>query len=243
MKNRGGSRLWDLMGLFYEHFFRHFLPHQKLNQEIIESLKRPASSSVCLLDAGCGPGLLSLKLARRGYYVVGVDRSPEMLKRAQKKKHKENLCNLMFLERNLNIELDLQAHSFHTIFLIHSLYLMDNPKKTLQNLSSTLCKDGEMIMCNPFRKLTFGELAAGGRSFLREVLREKGFHSFILFLLIALAMGALNIVIQQRKKKAYYCWNEDEIKDLLKSCGLKIRWLKKSCLADSHLLLCAVKDR
>lgn len=243
MKNGRGSRLWNLMGLFYEQFYQRFLPQQKLYQEIIENLDKPASSSVFLLDAGCGPGLLSLKLARRGYYVVGIDRSPEMLKRAKKKKHKENLNNLLFLERNLNIGLDLKEYSFHAIFLVHSLYLMNNPKRTLQVLTSTLCKEGEIIMCNPFRKLSFGELVVGGRSFLREVLREKGLYPFILFLLTTLAMGVFNILIQQRKKKTYYCWNECEIKDLLKSCGLKVKWLKKSCLADSHLFLCAVKER
>jgi SAM-dependent methyltransferase len=38
-----------------------------------------------VLDLGCGTGGHSVPLAQRGYHVVGVDRSPEMLRRARER--------------------------------------------------------------------------------------------------------------------------------------------------------------
>jgi len=36
-----------------------------------------------ILDLGCGTGNHAIRLARRGYEVTGVDRSPEMLAKAE----------------------------------------------------------------------------------------------------------------------------------------------------------------
>jgi SAM-dependent methyltransferase len=231
------------MAFFYEQFFRWFPPYRKLLNEIIEKVGSNHSCPVYFLDAGCGAGLMSVELARQGYLVVGIDRSPEMLKQARKKQRKEKLDNILFLEGDLNMEISVHKYSFHKALFIHSLYLLDDPGLTLRNLGFTLCREGEIIMCNPWRKLTFWEIWVGGRSFLLEAVRERGFFSIFFFLGIALAMAALNFVIQHRKKKVYHCWDEKGITEVLKTGGFKVRWLKKSCLANSHLLLCAVKER
>lgn len=98
-------------------------------------------------------------------------------------------------------------------------------------------------MCNPSRRLTFVELWGGGWSFLNEAWREEGFFSIFFFLAIALAVGSLHFVIQYRKKRVYHCWDEKEIEELLKTNGFRLKWLHKSCLGNSHLLLSAVRER
>jgi len=231
------------MAFFYEQFFKRFPPYRKLLQEIVENVGASPSSPDFLLDAGCGPGLLSLELARRGHKVLGIDRSPQMLKRAQRKKQMEKLDNLSFLERDLNLGLSGQEYSFHKILFVHSLYLLDDPGKTLQKVASNLIEGGEILMCNPCRRLTLGELWGGGWSFLNEALNEDGFLSVFFFLAIALAVGSLHFVIQYRKKRVYHCWDEKEIEELLKTNGFRLKWLHKSCLGSSHHLLCAVKER
>ncbi|MEO8330114.1 MAG: methyltransferase domain-containing protein, partial [Candidatus Nanopelagicales bacterium] len=39
----------------------------------------------CVADLGCGTGSLSVLLASRGYEVLGIDLSPEMIRRARQK--------------------------------------------------------------------------------------------------------------------------------------------------------------
>ncbi len=243
MKGRGGNRLWSLMAFFYEQFFRNFPPHQKLLQALLQNVGKPISNAGLLLDAGCGPGLLSLELARQGHKVLGIDRSSEMLKRAQEKRERGKLENLFFLERDLNLGLSGREYSFNKILFIHSLYLMDDPGETLRKLATTLAEDGQILMCNPSRRLTFSELLEGGWSFLKEALNEKSPHSFFSLLGIALAVGSLHVVIQIRKKRVYHCWDEREIEELLRTSGFRLKWLRKSCLGESHLLLCAEKER
>lgn len=243
MKGKRENWLWNWMAFFYDQFYRRFSPYQGLQRQIIQTLPSSPPNSGYILDAGCGTGLLSIELARRGYSVVGMDRSPAMLKRAREKGKKENLGNLHFCEGDLEEKLNFPEYSFQRMILVHSLYLMNHPQETLKNLSSLLPRGGEMILCNPSRLFTTAELWAGGRSFLKEAWREKGGLSLAGILTIFLAMGALNVMIQRRKKALYHCWNEGEMRDLIGSCGLQIRWLKKSCLADSHLLIWAIKER
>jgi SAM-dependent methyltransferase len=58
----------------------------ELECDLVEELFARYRSGVrSVLDLGCGTGGHALPLARRGYAVVGVDRSPEMLTRARAK--------------------------------------------------------------------------------------------------------------------------------------------------------------
>jgi hypothetical protein len=76
-----------------------------------------------------------------------------------------------------------------------------------------------------------------------EGLRKKGLLSIFPLLALDMAMGSLHLVIRYRKKTVYHCWDEKEIEELLKISGFRLKWLRKSYLGDSHLLLCAVKER
>lgn len=58
-----------------------------------------------LLDLACGTGSMSVELALKGYSVIGVDLSEEMLSIAQEKKYETNL-DMMFLCQDMR-ELDL----------------------------------------------------------------------------------------------------------------------------------------
>jgi len=53
-----------------------------------------------VIDAGCGTGEQSLALARRGYRVIGVDRSPELLRQA-KAKARRTASELRFAEGDI----------------------------------------------------------------------------------------------------------------------------------------------
>jgi SAM-dependent methyltransferase len=74
--------------------------------DFVESVFRRFSSNVKrILDLGCGTGGHSLILSKRGYQVIGVDRSKEMLDMAKRKADKANLST-KFIEsdiRNINL--------------------------------------------------------------------------------------------------------------------------------------------
>lgn len=59
-----------------------------------------------LLDLACGTGSLSEEFALRGFSVIGVDLSAEMLAEAQNKKYEKNLDSVMYLCQDMR-HLDL----------------------------------------------------------------------------------------------------------------------------------------
>jgi len=58
-----------------------------------------------LLDLACGTGSLSAMLAKRGYDVIGVDASEEMLSQAQTKKMEEGFDAIFLCQRMENLDL------------------------------------------------------------------------------------------------------------------------------------------
>jgi ubiquinone/menaquinone biosynthesis C-methylase UbiE len=241
MKKTKRRWIWGIMAFFYDQVFSHFPPYQNLIETIINN------SNICendrVLDAGCGTGLLSVELSKLGCIVTGVDRSAEMLNRARDKKRKNKKENLSFIQGDLNEEKEIKKYSFEKLFLIHSLYLFDDPRKVLENIYSILPLRGELILCNPARKLSKRELLQGGVLFLREIFDKKGFLNVLFFLPIIISMGILNLFIQRaKKKKVFYCWNKEEMIGILESTGFRITWMKESCLSKSHLLVHAVKE-
>lgn len=248
MENKIKNLLWDLMSFFYDKFFNYFPPYQNLLKSIINNLYKEDNCPIYILDAGCGTGILSLKLAKidEQFIIIGVDKSISMLKQARKKNKKNKVKNLFFINQDLNKELNFflnEGKKFNKVFLIHSLYLFEQPDKFLENLNYFLCQRGEIFLCNPSREIYFMEFLSGGKLFLKEIAKKKGGWAVYFYLGFGLLMGFLNILIQsQKKKKNFYCWNEEEIFKLLKKTGYKIKWMQKSCLGDSHLLICAVKE-
>lgn len=59
-----------------------------------------------LLDLACGTGTLSLEFAKKGFSVIGVDISEEMLAEAQNKKYEQGDTDTIFLCQDMR-ELDL----------------------------------------------------------------------------------------------------------------------------------------
>lgn len=88
-------------------------------------------------DLACGTGNITLPLARRGYELIGVDKSFDMLSIARKKAQKSGL-DIMFLEQDLK-ELDLfgscdaflcMIDGFNYILNPHSIYKIAKRIKT-----------------------------------------------------------------------------------------------------------------
>lgn len=80
-----------------------------------------------LLDAACGTGILSEKLAEKGYDVIGVDISEEMLSKALERKEK-NKSNSLYLCQDISA-LDLFGTINCAVCTLDSINHITEPEK------------------------------------------------------------------------------------------------------------------
>jgi len=86
-------------------------------------------SGAKVLDIGCGTGNFSVKLARQGFQVTGVDISGEMIAIAKKRQAKVGLPNLQFLHINgVYLPDELNEH-YDAAILSFSIHEMAPPER------------------------------------------------------------------------------------------------------------------
>jgi len=90
----------------FQTFFNHHAPRY-MQEPFVQATQAEVNfliehlgltSGQRILDMGCGTGRHTLELARRGYYVTGVDFSSGMLEQARAAAHKERLGTLAFIQ-------------------------------------------------------------------------------------------------------------------------------------------------
>ena len=81
-----------------------------------------------VLDLACGTGSLTWELARRGYEMIGVDRSPEMLSQAAEKDGADVPIQPMFLCQSME-QLDLYGTIDACVCCLDSVNYVTDPKK------------------------------------------------------------------------------------------------------------------
>ena len=71
-----------------------------LAKDFLATLREKKAGNV--LDFGCGAGRNGIVLAKRGYFVIGVDISPAALKIAAEKINRENIKKLIVVHTDVN---------------------------------------------------------------------------------------------------------------------------------------------
>lgn len=82
-----------------------------------------------LLDLACGTGTMSVQMAKRGYEVIGIDNSPEMLSEAREKAY-EAEEDILFLCQDM-CDIDLYGTVECTICLLDSLNHLESEEELL----------------------------------------------------------------------------------------------------------------
>ncbi|HET7105403.1 MAG TPA: methyltransferase domain-containing protein [Candidatus Acidoferrum sp.] len=108
----------------------------KLAAGVLELLN--AQSGERILDLGCGTGHLAAKIAETGAHVVGIDRSPEMIRQA-----KEKYPALRFEVMDAR-EIRLDG-SFDAVFSNATLHWIKEPELAIAGIRNALRPGGRFI--------------------------------------------------------------------------------------------------
>ncbi|MFL5244796.1 MAG: class I SAM-dependent methyltransferase [Gemmataceae bacterium] len=130
--------LWDYV--HDPHIANHYdayLAHSSLFRADLAFVERHCPQPGRLIDLGCGTGRLLIHLARRGYPVVGVDLSEEMLKVARARA-REASVEVTLLKATL-VQLDaLQDQSFsYAACLFSTLGMVNGPEERRRVVAHT----------------------------------------------------------------------------------------------------------
>lgn len=107
-------------------------------------LTRYMDPSLRVLDVGCGPGSLSIRLSRQCHEVWGVDMTPEMIEIAEKKLASEP-ANAYFQQADA-CALPFENHSFDTVMSVNALQTMYQPEMALMEMHRVLKPGGELLL-------------------------------------------------------------------------------------------------
>ncbi|GAB4178467.1 MAG: class I SAM-dependent methyltransferase [Thalassobaculales bacterium] len=102
-----------------------------------------------ILDVGCGTGL-ALPLFRRDADVVGIDASPDMLRRAQRRVVRKRLGNVVGLVEMDALNMAFPDDSFDAVLGMHIASVVADPFRLIAEMKRVCRPDGDIILVNHF---------------------------------------------------------------------------------------------
>ncbi len=129
-------------------WYDFLLTDQREDIEFLKTLINTNDGPV--LDIGCGTGRLMLPLARQGVEIDGLDASNDMLKICREKFNKEGLKTTLYTKKFQSFDTEKK---YKTIYCAGNIQFIDSFFQTLmalQNIHSSLQKDGKLIIIMSF---------------------------------------------------------------------------------------------
>lgn len=132
--------IFDDIANYYDQWFE-----TPLGKKIFDSEKRAIESLIengenkLALDLGIGTGLFTQILRDKGFRVIGVDISEEMLKIARKR-------GFEVIKHDLNDPLPFENDSFDFVFSMTSIEFLKDPKPLFNETKRVLKKDGKFLL-------------------------------------------------------------------------------------------------
>lgn len=114
---------------YIRYFFEYFACHIKKN-----------NSKTFLLDVGCGGGLISKEIAKKGFQVYGVDFSSEAIKFAQSQNPEINF------QQSSIYKLSFSDEMFDIIVCLGVFQTVEYPERAIVEMARTLKRGGTLII-------------------------------------------------------------------------------------------------
>ena len=134
------------------------------------------SPGMRILDVGCGTGNFSLKLARLGCNITGIDISEKMLTFAREKAQKEQLpAEFMSMDAS---DLEFPEEVFDAVVSMAALEFMQDQQKTLDEMFRVLKKGGKLLVGTINRESDWGEMYLGLADKKDTVFRHARLRTF-----------------------------------------------------------------
>lgn len=109
-----------------------------------------------VLDVGCGTGNFSIKLAKLGVKVVGIDISEEMLKIAREKAKRFGL-QIEFVKMDV-YSLQFPSDHFDGVFSMATFEFIHEPKRAFEEMMRVLKPSGHLLIGTINKDSPWGEL-------------------------------------------------------------------------------------
>lgn len=182
-----------------------------------------------VLELGCGTGTMTELLAKRGYDMIGVDNSDEMLTEAMEKRYKSGL-DILYLEQDMR-EFELYGTVRAVVSICDSLNYITGKEELLQvfKLVNNYLDPGgififDMNTVHKYRDILGDRTIAENReegSFIwdNSYDPENGMNTYELALFLPREDGLYEKTEEIHCQKAY---EQKEIEDLVIKAGMKL---------------------
>lgn len=157
--------------------------YQTRRGSFIDQVETEAALQICcpdrgaaVLDAGCGTGNFSLKLASTGCKVTGIDVSEDMLAIARHKAAKLGFDNIGFLKMDIH-QLAFPEHTFDVVFSMAVWEFIPRPREAFDELWRVLRPGGQLLIGTINRESPWGhqymqEASSPGSVFLHASFKS-----------------------------------------------------------------------
>ncbi|MBA7473147.1 2-methoxy-6-polyprenyl-1,4-benzoquinol methylase, mitochondrial [subsurface metagenome] len=187
--------------------------------KIYDNLTSHLKTGQRVLDIGCGTGILTVKAAKKGAQVRGIDVNPQMLEIAQKRVNEEGVSQNVKLSEMGVAELGNEKDESYDIVMSGLCF-------------SELAEDELCYTLKEINRL----LKPGGLLLVADEVKPVSFSKKILNVLVRLPLKAITYLLTQTTTNAV-----DNLPDKVRKAGLQIVTVRLNGM-QNFIELAAVKD-
>lgn len=134
--------LWEVTAEEYDAWIAsEFQEQYEVNWNVLTKHIEP---DLRVLDVGCGPGDLSIRIAQRCHEVWGVDVTPGMIRIAEEKA--ASAAENVFFHEADACDLPFAGSCFDTVMSVNALQTMAQPETALREMCRVLKPGGELLL-------------------------------------------------------------------------------------------------